>query len=278
MLGLNVPILMYHGVSADVGPKFRPFVISPALFSAHLDHLQRQRYTPISVTQLVRARAAGDDEMLRRAVVLTFDDGFADFHRHALPALRQRGFGATLYVATAYVGGAARWLQREGEGDRPMMTWDQLADCGAGGIEVGGHSQRHAHLDTLPAMQVWDEVAGCRRALEDRLGREVLSFAYPFGHQTAATRRVVESAGYTSACAVRYELSRPSDDPFALARLLVPADMSVDRLAAMIERGDPAVKTAFRRARFWAWQLARRGAASLQRSGRSESGKIRVVA
>ncbi len=60
--------------------------------------------------------------------------------------------------------------------------------------------------------------------LEDRLGREVPSFAYPFGFHGPRIRALVERAGFRSACAVKDALSGPGDDPFAIARVIVPGD------------------------------------------------------
>lgn len=51
----------------------------------------------------------------RRAVLLTFDDGYRDNYEHALPALRSHGLQATFFIATGFV-------------DRPRAPWwDEIA-------------------------------------------------------------------------------------------------------------------------------------------------------
>jgi peptidoglycan/xylan/chitin deacetylase (PgdA/CDA1 family) len=45
----------------------------------------------------------GGRELPRRAVAITFDDGFADLREHAFPVLQRAKFPATVFVATGYV-------------------------------------------------------------------------------------------------------------------------------------------------------------------------------
>jgi peptidoglycan/xylan/chitin deacetylase (PgdA/CDA1 family) len=262
----KVPILMYHSISDHASPKFKPFTVSPQLFAEHMAYLNQHRYTPITVSQFVAALLQKGPRLPRRPVVLTFDDGFADFYTEALPILKRYAFPATLYIATAFINGTSHWLQREGETARPMLTWEQLSEISASGIECGGHSHSHPQLDTLSQAEAYREIAQSKQLLEHHLGQDVLSFAYPFGYYTATIRRQVQEAGYRSACAVKHAMSSETTNPFALARLMMKPDTSVDALASLVDGHSSAViPTLYARARTPLWQLARRSSASLTR-------------
>jgi peptidoglycan/xylan/chitin deacetylase (PgdA/CDA1 family) len=261
----KVPILMYHSISQPSNPKFKQFIVPPVLFADQMAYLHQHAYTPITVTQLIKARAQGRSALPEQPVVLTFDDGFADFFTEALPVLQHYGFVATLYVATAYINGMSRWLRREGEAAHPMLTWDQLTEINAYGIECGSHTHWHPQLDTLPITRARDEIVQCKKLLEGHLGQEVTSFAYPYGYHTAAIKRLVREAGYTSACAVKYEMSSNTTDPFALARFLVSADTGVDALAALLNKDfPPFIAGMFKRPSTSVWRLIRCCSASLR--------------
>jgi len=260
----NIPILMYHSISSYASPRFRPCIVSPEAFDEHLSYLDQCHYTPMTVTQFVQAMARGGDGLPPRRVILTFDDGYADFYTKALPALRRHGFTATLYVVTAFVGGTSRWLQHMGEGTRPMLTWEQLAEISASGIECGAHTHTHRPLDMLPLSVVRDEIVRSKELLEEHLGQQVSSFAYPSGFYSARVRQIVRAAGYASACAVKGALSSLHDDPYALARLAIKPDTGVHDLAAALSTGHgPLVASQVKQAR-----------ARVRQSVRSAYGKL----
>jgi peptidoglycan/xylan/chitin deacetylase (PgdA/CDA1 family) len=262
----KVPVLMYHSISDHTNPKFKQFVVSPKLFAEHMAYLHQHKYTPITVSQFVAALTHRGNKLPDRPVVLTFDDGFADFYTVALPIIKRYGFTATLYTATAYINGTSRWLQHEGETARPMLTWEQLGEINASGIECGGHSHSHPQLDTLSQAEAYSEILQCKRHLEDHLHQEVLSFAYPFGYHTASIRRQVQEAGYTSACAVKFAMSSEKTDPFALARLIVRPNTTQGALASLLSgHSSPVLATIYARARTPVWQIVRRGASSMTR-------------
>lgn len=255
----SIPILMYHCISRQASQQYRSFAVPPELFAEQMAYLHEHGYTALTVSQFINTRIAGNAILPERAVIITFDDGFADFFTDALPVLLQYGLVATLYIPTAFLNSTSRWLWREGEGMRRMLTWEQLGEISARGIECGGHSHSHPQLDTLPRSVARDEIVRCKQLLEDRLGQPILSFAYPYGYHNSTTKQLVRDAGYTSACAVRYEMCARAADPFALSRLLVTAETRTHALRTLLTTPLPSVGTAlYKQIRVPLWRFVRR--------------------
>lgn len=254
----KIPILLYHSISYDGNLGFKKYTISPELFSAHMSYLATHQYTTVTVTQFVKAVTGRDGALPNRPVILTFDDGYYDFYTNAFPILKQHGFTATLYIPTAFVGSTTLWLRREGETKRPMLSWEQLAEISLSGIECGAHSHTHHPLDTLSLLVAQDEIVRCKRILEERLAQEVSSLAYPFGYYTTAVRRIVQEAGYSSACAIKYAMSSTVDNPFALSRLMITPDTDVDDLAELITGSSVSLAMLFNSLRSSIWRFLRR--------------------
>ncbi|MXM64514.1 polysaccharide deacetylase family protein [Streptomyces sp. HUCO-GS316] len=225
-----VPVFLYHAVADDSPPWLAPFTVSPRTFVGHLDMIAASGLHVVPLRQLVAALLGGPS-VPPRSAVLTFDDGYTDFASTVAPLLLARGLPATLYVTTGALRAAGR---PSGGGIFPSMetlSWAQVRELDAAGIEIGGHSIRHPQLDTLPRKSVREEVAGCKRQIEDELGHAVDSFAYPHGYSSRAVRRVVREVGWTSAAAIRAAsaLSSERDDPLRFARLMVRADTGRER-------------------------------------------------
>jgi peptidoglycan/xylan/chitin deacetylase (PgdA/CDA1 family) len=216
----GIPILLYHSISDKADPRFRRWVVSPALFDSQLAWLAANGYQTLTVTDLAECMRRQD--VPARSVAITFDDGFADNLTHALPILQRHNMTATLYVATGCMGGASRWLQAEGEGNRPMLSWDGVAELDRAGIEIGAHTLSHPQLDTLPVQAARAEIVNSKRELEQRTGHAIKTFAYPHGYYSNAVKKIVWEAGFTSACGVRHAMSALHDDLFALSRIIVP--------------------------------------------------------
>lgn len=259
---INVPILLYHSIATEVAAPFRPWAVSPTHFAAQLAYLREHRYTPLSISQLILLRGA---RLPERPVAVTFADGFADFYTDALPLLERYGCPVTLYLTTAYIGGTSRWLSAEGEGERPMLSWAQVRSLPERGVECGAHTCTHPQLDTLSAARAWGEVVGSKGALEQQLGRSVNSFAYPHGYHSGLVKRLVQEAGFNSACAVKHAMSTPTDDLFALARIIVSADTELNTFARLLAGHELPIAPQREDWRTKGWRLARRSARLLKR-------------
>jgi peptidoglycan/xylan/chitin deacetylase (PgdA/CDA1 family) len=241
---MTTPILMYHSIGEIVPRGFRPWVVTPGRFRAQVRSLSDAGYTAATVRDLVAQRSMRDRPgatVLARRVVLTFDDGYADFLTQAAPVLQELGMSGTLFVCPGLLGGSFNGL--------PVLDWAMLKEVQAAGFEIGGHSMTHPALDRLPPESAMSEIRECKLRLEDRLGTAVTSFAYPFGFYATQTRQAVIAAGHTASCAVGYGFSPENDDPFALRRMIArQSDKRVDRLP---------LDAWLYRARSRAWALAR---------------------
>ncbi|GAA2418580.1 polysaccharide deacetylase family protein [Actinomadura vinacea] len=233
----TVPVLMYHSI-ADSPPRGTAgLAVTPGAFAEQMALLADEGFTPVPFSALARGGLPA-----RRPIVITFDDGYADFHAAALPVLARHGFAATVFVTTGWLADAGR--HAAGRPLDAMMAWSQVRECASSGVEIGAHSHGHPQLDQLPGAALDDELARSRGLLEDRLGAPVTTMAYPYGYSSARVRRAVRAAGYDSACAVANRLSPvPSQaggpprgyDALAIPRLTVRASTTLATFARVAD-------------------------------------------
>ncbi|MFF9816431.1 polysaccharide deacetylase family protein [Streptomyces sp. NPDC014006] len=238
---IRIPILNYHCVADYPAPWIAEYTVTPGDFERHLDAIADGGRTVVPVARLADA-SRGRRALPRNPVVITFDDGFADFADVAVPALAARGLPCTFFAATGSLEGRRR--RETVFPPHPMVSWSRLPELEEQGVEIGSHSHTHRDLDLADPRVAADEVVHSKELLEDALGHEIRSFAYPYGHFTPRLRREVAACGYDSACAVRGRLSRVGDDVYALARLPLLASTTVEEVSAwMTGRGARVAST-----------------------------------
>jgi peptidoglycan/xylan/chitin deacetylase (PgdA/CDA1 family) len=93
-------ILMYHRVTEYSSDPWR-LCVTPDSFAQQLEVLQQYSH-PIRLQDLVQALQ--ERTIPRRAVVVTFDDGYADNLYNAKPLLEQYNLPATIFLSSAYIG------------------------------------------------------------------------------------------------------------------------------------------------------------------------------
>jgi len=184
----GVPVLMYHRVDATVPSDAlgRDLTIEPRAFAAQLGYLQKHGIRTMTAAELVRAEAGGEHP--RSAIVLTFDDGYADAATTALPILRKFGARGTFYVSSGFVGTPRH------------VTWKQMREMRAAGMEVACHGTEHLDLSTLDRAGQMREAAGCMKRFARFLGgAPPTTYAYPAGKYDATTLGVMNELGMRAA-------------------------------------------------------------------------------
>jgi peptidoglycan/xylan/chitin deacetylase (PgdA/CDA1 family) len=226
---LWVPVLMYHEI-ADAAATSSRLAVSPDVFADQVAYLHDAGFTTITAGALAAILADGVGELPERPVVLTFDDGYGDFHTNALPVIKAREYTATLFQTTA-------WIGKEGEKKR-MLNWRELAEIEQAGIEIGAHTVKHPQLDQLPENLMREELYASKSDLEDNLGLKVPGLAYPFGYSNARVRQVARELGYDYAYAVNNALTTATADKFAFPRLTVQRATTMDEFGKMVHGQD----------------------------------------
>jgi peptidoglycan/xylan/chitin deacetylase (PgdA/CDA1 family) len=226
----RVPILMYHQLAAQPRAD-RRLAVDPKSFADQLGYLHRCGYKTVTTRELAQALRTGDRQLPDKPVVLTFDDGYADFHEVALPLLARYGFTGTVFVTTGWVAGDAGQRRRQQD---DMLSWRQIEEVAAAGVEIGAHSVHHPQLDQLGRDRLEHELGAAKGALEDRLGTAVPGLAYPFGYSNRLVRETAAAAGYEYACAVGNRLADSSADPFALPRATIARSTRLASFAQIV--------------------------------------------
>jgi peptidoglycan/xylan/chitin deacetylase (PgdA/CDA1 family) len=227
----TIPILMYHALTPARTPAFARWTITSERFEGHLDYLHRSGYHAVTVGELTAIRSGQIPEPGHRLVALTFDDAYVDFHTTALPLLAKYRMTATLFVPAGYVGGYSEWMHLEGEANRPLLSWAALVEIAGCGIEIGSHSHTHPELDRLSAEGLAAETIRPKALLEDKIGKPVNSFAYPFGRFNRPARDAVAVAGYSAGCTMLAWSATYRDHPLELPRVSIYQDTDTDSLA-----------------------------------------------
>jgi peptidoglycan/xylan/chitin deacetylase (PgdA/CDA1 family) len=217
---MAIPILMYHQIGDPParGTPYRGLTVSTERFRRQMTWLHRLGYRGLSMRDLMPYLRG---ELSGRVVGLTFDDGFRNVHRNALPVLARLGFSATNYFVAGQFGGTNAWDAADGVPSSPLMTVAEMREWAAAGNEVGSHTLDHVHLPRLSAQEARRQIADSRSALEQALGGQVSAFCYPYGEYDASHVAMVRQCGYGNATSTRRGLAASTDDIHDLPRVLV---------------------------------------------------------
>ena len=214
------PILMFHEILPDTAAACSPYAATPAKLRVVLADFTRRGYTSGTLQDVIAPRRA-------KRLVVTFDDGTADFLDYALPVLEEFSFSATLFVVAGAVGGRRGWTTRAGGPLRPvpLLAAADLRALAARNFTIGSHTLTHRALTDLAPAQAEAEIRDSRARLTDLLGAPVAWFAYPYVAVDAAIQARVCAAGYAAACGGyhqpngRYNLTRLDAAVFTVAEL-----------------------------------------------------------
>jgi peptidoglycan/xylan/chitin deacetylase (PgdA/CDA1 family) len=207
----EVSILMYHSIANGRGP----LAIPPRTFHRQLDALAERGFRAVALRDYIALLDGG--KRTDRVVVLTFDDGYADFATAVVPDLEARGWSCTVFLSTNLIGSASGW-DPDGNGRRQLIEWTQAMEFSRRGFEIGAHGVTHADLTRLDFDRACREVDDSKRTIEDRLGSPVVSFAAPYGRITPELRAHA-SQSFQCAVGTRMATATAVSDRYDLPRI-----------------------------------------------------------
>ena len=285
-------IIRYHSVSHGNDLISDGITVSPSVFEGQVGYFAKH-FKPILMDTLIDC-VQNRQPFPENAIVLTFDDGYADNYE-AARILKKYGMTGVFYITAGCIESEERFwvgeirhllgktttnsvclrvrdkvfeaclsdptrmepirrltqliktvdvatresireeLRRQLH-DAPlpeknlMLTWQQLSEMVAMGMEIGGHTMTHCNLPSATNEEAWSEVFQCKVLLEDRLGINVKHFAYPNGgssqYYNSRIKELVRRAGYQSAVTSKLGAVDLRNDPFELRRIRTTEHLS----------------------------------------------------
>jgi len=193
-------------------------------------------------------------------VVLTFDDGYLDFHSHAFPILRRYGFAATVFLPADHIDSLKPGLR-----GKQHLNWEEVHELAAQGITFGSHTCTHCLLRNLTMDEIKCELQKSKETIETHLNYlpnktinqltnhlhepnrrnqpfsqlsnsllTVDSFSYPYNFPEAenafieAFQEILSNVGYATCVTTRIGSVNDSGDKYCLKR--VPGNSGDDQV------------------------------------------------
>jgi len=202
---------------------------SPIAFRRHLEFLRDNGYQTTTLSGLSK----DNDSSNNKNIVITFDDAYSSIYTNAFPLLEEFGMTAVIFPVNAYVGGEASWIARDKEqiltnlmpklnmskaerqleeqrlqalGSLPLMAWDKISEMSQYGFDFQSHSYSHPFFSAVSISQICKELSRSKEDLEEKLGKKVEWFCYPYG-DTGNNQEIdyaLKESGYIGALTANY--------------------------------------------------------------------------
>lgn len=211
-------VLFYHRV-ADVAPN--AWTISVAAFERHVQFI-RSNFELIQLDEL--QRRVRERDSYRPSVTFTFDDGYADNCRHALPLLIRHRIPCVYFVSVENVRDSLPF-SHDIEAGQPLAvnSVEELRAAADGGIEIGLHTYSHFDFSKFhDERTIHREIGEAKNELERLVGRTVRYFAFPFGmprQLQPCVIRAVHDAGMLGFCSAFGGYNLVDRDDFHIRRI-----------------------------------------------------------
>ncbi len=213
-------ILMYHNIARPpTEGRLKGLYVSPSMFRFQMRYLKIAGFAVVPLHEIVDSAANGSPH--KRAVALTFDDGYEDFYLNAFPVLEEYGYPATVFVVSDFVGTTNTWDEHSLGIRKELMAWDRIRDLSARNVFFGSHTRTHPFLTRIEKERAREEICRSKQIIEDRTGHSVETFCYPYGDCNHAVEEMVREAGYRVGVTTSRGSVRAGDDPLILRRAFI---------------------------------------------------------
>ena len=217
----DVPVIMYHRVinNPENEGVYGTYIYED-MFKKHLQYLKDKNYTVITFKDLDKIGWRNRFEKDRKYIILTFDDGYKDNYDLAFPILKEFNFKATIFLMGSLT--YNEWdVKAGGERKFSLMSVEMIKEMQDYGIEFGAHTFNHPKINTLSNEEIAHQIVDVRKPLEEKIGKEIITFAYPYGILNDYAKEMAKKAGYTFALATDSGSVCLSDDLYQIRRIAI---------------------------------------------------------
>ncbi len=243
----DIPILLYHSVIPKLEEEHsRSMFVSEVNFEKDLKYLKKNGYETISLEQMEDYYLGEEIQLPKKPIVITFDDGYLNNYEYAYPLLKKYDTKAVIYLIGWSVG-RDTFIDSDKE-ITPHFNWEQAREMYESGLiqfgshtfdlhneqglsygygkEVGfGLAIMDDESDEEYKTRVEEDLKKSKIMIEEEIGQEVTSIAYPYGEYNETLLDMLEELGFKSGLIT--ESDQESKSPFTIRRQIITEDRRI---------------------------------------------------
>ncbi|MBI4153491.1 polysaccharide deacetylase family protein [Candidatus Woesebacteria bacterium] len=205
-----LPTLMYHHIQDKAQAEEKnqlALTVETETFKNQMEYLKARGYGTLGMDELI---AFFDQEapIPKGSVLLTFDDGYDDFYKNALPILEGLGLKATIFVSSGLMD------------NRGYLTWTNISQATPSAYLFANHTWSHKNMQTTKE-KIKFEILTADMQLAERALNSPKVFAYPYGLVSDYARKYLQELGYKLAFGTKAGSTLCKKQRFELPRVRV---------------------------------------------------------
>ena len=217
----EVPVVMYHRViNNSENEGIYGTYIYEDIFRQHMQYLKDKNFDVITFEDLHKIGWRNRFQRNKKYIMITFDDGYVDNYNLAFPILKEFGFKATIFLMgeSTY----NEWdVNAGGEKKFELMDKFMIKEMQDYGIEFGAHTFNHPKLNKLSEEKIRHQIVDVKKPLEEKIEKEIITFAYPYGILNDYAKKMAREAGYTFTVSTDSGSVCLSDDLYQIRRIAI---------------------------------------------------------
>jgi peptidoglycan/xylan/chitin deacetylase (PgdA/CDA1 family) len=236
----GIPVLMYHHVN-----KAGSFInVKPEIFDRQMRFIKDKGYETINTRDYIEI-IEQKRQIPKRALMITFDDGWRDNWLYAYPILKKYGLKAVIFIITSLIAikrepsineenyilpdhkGCLSMI-RSGHSSDVMLSWDEIRQMEDSGlIDIQSHSHTHKRWDKMYKnidelmLHLSLELRMSKKIIEEKLNKKCFALCWPWGIHNKDYIDVAKAEGYRLCFTTEKGTNLIHTDPYSIKRIVI---------------------------------------------------------
>lgn len=171
-----VRVITYHNINDSDNDIFS---VSTSEFAKQIKLLKELNYKTVSIEEIFNNKYK---ELNEKIIYITFDDGFKDIYKYAIPILEKYNYKATFFITTDFI---------TNEKNSNYLSWKEVQNLNKLGYNIGIHSHRHMMLSKLCKEEIKADIQTSQKLFYENLEFKSNLYSIPYGKKNSFNDNVI---------------------------------------------------------------------------------------
>ena len=242
----TVPILTYHRIVDEsdlssrhmIDGKMNQMIVTKVEFEKQIAFLKEEGFTSLTLPEL-HEFLVNKQEIPKRSVVITFDDGYKDNVTEAYPILKKYGFQAASFLIAGMITAEDRPFTPEYV--QYASTKELASACTVFSYyshTFDFHHRKGSSMEDEKSFLITEDADAIKKDLAKSIGvlkGESLAFAYPYGEYSPKSIRILKDLGIAMAFTTEERDASQADHLYELPRHSVFHDTTMTKFRSIFK-------------------------------------------